>query len=153
MKLPEALFRIINPMMTMLLRSPLHGLMSASVLVLSFKGRRTGRQITFPLRYARTEGGVVCFTTDDAKWWRNFEESRPVSVVVAGETLSGTATAQRVAPGESLDALRSFLTAFPSDAVYHGVTVAGGVPAEGDLQRASARSIRLQIACTCRTTA
>ncbi|HKY92343.1 MAG TPA: nitroreductase/quinone reductase family protein [Nevskiaceae bacterium] len=145
MKLPHVAFRIINPLMTLMLRSPLHGAMSASVLVLSYTGRRSGRTFTLPLRYAVSGDGWVCFTSDDAKWWRNFEEPRPVSVVVRGATVAGVATTQRVAAGESLDELRSFLTQFPQDATYHDVAVSGGVPSEADLQRATARAIRLRI--------
>lgn len=133
-------------MMALLLRSPLHGLMSSSVLLLSFQGRRTGRQIMLPLRYAKSESGFVCFTTDNAKWWRNFEEPRAVALVVGGKALSGVALAQRVAAGESLDALRAFLTAFPSDASHHTVSVKHGTPSESDLSRTPKRSIRVQVA-------
>jgi hypothetical protein len=145
MKLPHIAFRVINPMMALMLRSPLHPMMSASLLVLSYQGRRTGRTITLPLRYAKSGDGWVCFTSDDAKWWRNFEEPRPVSVVVSGRTVRGIASTQRVTTGESLDELRAFLVQFPQDAAYHDVAVAGSVPSEGDLQRATARAIRLRI--------
>jgi hypothetical protein len=145
MKLPEPLFRFINPLMSVLLRSWLHGVMSSSVLVLSFDGRRTGRRISLPLRYARSGADFVCFTTDDATWWRNFEESLAVEVLVAGETLGGVALADRVTAGESLDVLRLFLQRFPSDAVYHNVSVANSVPSEADLERTPRRSIRVRI--------
>lgn len=146
MKLPEPLFRIVNPLMSALLRSWLHGVMSSSVLLLSFDGRRTGRRISLPLRYACSSAGFVCFTTDDAKWWRNFEEPLAVQVLVAGETLGGVASADRVTSGESLDALRWFLLQFPSDATYHDVSVAKGVLSEADLARTPKRSVRVRIA-------
>jgi hypothetical protein len=147
-KLPEPIFRIVNPLMSVLLRSWLHGVMSSSVLLLSFDGRRTGRRISLPLRYARSGAGFVCFTTDDAKWWRNFEEPLGVEVLVAGETISGVALAERVTVGESLDALRWFLQQFPSDAAYHDVSIAkgaNGVPSEADLARTPKRSVRVRI--------
>jgi hypothetical protein len=144
-KLPHVLFRLINPMMAALLRSPLHGIASASLLVLAFTGRKSGRRITLPLRYATTDEGFVCFTTDDAKWWHNFERPRPASVVVAGRAFGVTVTAQRVAAGESLDQLRWFLSLFPQDADYHEVAVADGRLDEVGLQRAVARSIRVSL--------
>lgn len=130
--------------MSLLLRSWLHGVMSESVLLLSFDGRRTGRRISLPLRYGRSGGDFVCFTTDDVPWWRNFEEPRAVEVLVAGETLSGVASAERVT-GDSLDALRVFLQQFPSDAAYHDVSIAKGVPSEADLARTPKRSVRVRI--------
>ena len=145
MRIPESLFPLINLLMSLLLRSPLHGVMSSSVLLLSFYGRRTGRHISLPLRYMKSDTGVVCFTTDNATWWRNFEAPHPVDVLVAGEALSGVASAERVAAGESLDALRSFLSRFPSDAAYHDVSVVRGIPSEAELTRTSLRSVRVQI--------
>lgn len=36
-------FRVINPLMEALLRSPLHGLVSDSLLLVTFTGRKSGR--------------------------------------------------------------------------------------------------------------
>lgn len=145
MRIPEPLFPLINPVVGVILRSPLHFVLSSSVLLMGFRGRKSGREIRLPLRYARRGDAIDCFTTDDAKWWRNFETPRPVDLMVAGKAVSGLATAARVAPGEHLDALRTFLTAFPADALHHGVSVRDGIPNEHDLVRATMRSIRVRI--------
>ena len=145
MRIPEVLFSLINLLMSLLLRSWLHGVMSSSVLLLSVRGRRTGRQISLPLRYMKNDIGFVCFTTDNAAWWRNFEEPYAVNVLVAGETFSGTASAKRITAGEPVDSLRSFLKRFPSDAGYHGVSVVRGIPSESDLTGASKRSVQVQV--------
>lgn len=145
MRIPHVLFGVINPVVAWVLRSSLHGVMSSSVLLLSFVGRRSGRKRWLPLRYARFGPEFHCFTTDDARWWRNFEEPRAVELVVAGTSRQGVAFASRLSRGESLDALRSFLAAYPSDAVYHGVTMDQGVPSEADLARTPDRSIRVRI--------
>lgn len=46
---------IINPALRILLRSPLHGLVSDRVMLVTYTGRRTGRQYTIPVLYR--EGG------------------------------------------------------------------------------------------------
>jgi hypothetical protein len=145
MRIPESLFPLINLFMSLLLRSWMHGVMSSSVLLLSFRGRRTGRHISLPLRYVKNDIGFVCFTTDNAPWWRNFEEPHAVNVLVAGETFSGTASAERITVGEPLDALRSFLKRFPADAAYHDVSVVRGVPSETDLAGTPMRSVKVQV--------
>jgi len=145
MRLPEPRFRLVNPIVGAMLRSPLHMVLSGSVLLMSFRGRRTARSICLPLRYECRDGEFDCFTTDNATWWPNFETPRLVQLVVAGETVPGIATASRVVPGEHLDALRAFLSAHPSDAVYHGVSMQRGVPCETDLQRTTTRSVRIHI--------
>lgn len=145
MRIPESLVPLINLLMSLLLRSWMHGVMSSSVLVLSFYGRRTGRHISLPLRYMKNDTGLVCFTTDDATWWRNFEEPHTVVVLVAGKTLSGVASAKRITAGKPLDVLRLFLRRFPSDAGYHGVSVVRGIPSASDLTGAPKRSVQVQV--------
>ena len=145
MRIPESLLPLINLLMSLLLRSWVHGVMSSSVLLLSFRGRRTGRHISVPLRYMKNERGFVCFTTDNAAWWRNFEEPHAVNVLVAGKNLRGIASAKRVTAGKPLDVLRLFLKRFPSDAGYHSVSVVRGIPSESDLTGASKRSVQVQV--------
>ena len=40
-----------------ILRSPAHGVLSRSLAVLEYEGRRSGRTFAIPLRYAETAGG------------------------------------------------------------------------------------------------
>ena len=42
----NTLYRLINPHVRALLRSPLHGLMSRNTLLLSFNGRKTGKLLS-----------------------------------------------------------------------------------------------------------
>src|SRR5579884_1140426 len=45
--------RFVNPVVAALLRSPLHGLLSRQVFLLTVTGRRSGRRFTLPLGYVR----------------------------------------------------------------------------------------------------
>jgi hypothetical protein len=54
--------RVVNPAIVWILRSPLHRLLSAGVLVLQFSGRRTGRMYRTPLSYVEIDGAPLCFT-------------------------------------------------------------------------------------------
>jgi hypothetical protein len=44
-----------------LLRSPLHRLASGSLLLITYRGRRSGRRFTFPVMYAEREGTLTIF--------------------------------------------------------------------------------------------
>jgi len=44
------------------LRSPLHGLLSATLLVLGYTGRRTGRLYRLPLSYVERDGRLYLCT-------------------------------------------------------------------------------------------
>jgi len=90
----------LNPLVTWLLRSPLHPLVSSSLLLLTFTGRRTGRRITLPLGYQRKSELVTVLASRARRklWWRNFVEPRPVELLLRGRQRRGEA---RWVPGDS----------------------------------------------------
>ncbi len=63
--------RLGNLFVKPLLRSPLHFLISGSVLLITFTGRKSGKVYSTPVQYRRT-GDVVTFFTDKRRaWWKN----------------------------------------------------------------------------------
>ena len=82
-----------NPLVTAVLGSPLHWLLSSGLMLITVTGRRTGRRYTIPVGYQR-HGDVLTILASEApkkQWWRNFHEAAPVEVRVKGKTLSGIA--------------------------------------------------------------
>src|SRR5215213_6396289 len=69
-------------LMLALLRSPARRVLGGMVLELRYTGRRTGREYTLPVEYARTADGVVVRPQhpDGTAWWRNFRTAAPVTV-------------------------------------------------------------------------
>lgn len=49
---------LYNPLVALVLKSPMHPLMSGSTMLLTFAGRKSGKQYTTPISYAR-EGNVI----------------------------------------------------------------------------------------------
>jgi F420H(2)-dependent quinone reductase len=86
---PRAL-RIINPFVSAILRSPLHGILSRDVLLLTFAGRRSGGQFTIPVGYTREGETLTVFST--RAWWKNLRGG--ASVVIRLEGRSRTARAE-----------------------------------------------------------
>ncbi|MYE81272.1 MAG: DUF385 domain-containing protein [Gammaproteobacteria bacterium] len=126
MRIPEPFFPLINRAMKILLDSPLHGLMSNSVLTIRFTGRRTGRVWSLPVRYLREDGGgLLCLTSRDAAWWQNFLEPTPVELQLAGERVAAIARSVTDDASRKEAALRRLLERFPGDAPYHGVSARG----------------------------
>lgn len=126
MRIPEPFFPLINRAMKVLLDSPLHGLMSDSILTIRFTGRRTGCVWSLPVRYLREDGGgLFCLTSRDAAWWRNFLEPAPVELQLAGERVPAMAQSVTADADRKEAALRRLLERFPGDAPYHGVSARG----------------------------
>ena len=123
MRIPEFLFPLINRMMALLLRSPLHGLMSGSVMTIYFTGRRSGRALSTPVRYLRDEAGAVtCLTTQDTAWWQNFIDPAEVGLQIGGRRVAAIARSETGDRARIEAALRTALDRFPGDAPYHRLT-------------------------------
>jgi hypothetical protein len=91
------LYKVANPFVKALLRSPLHGIASKNIALLHFRGRKSGREFVTPLSYVREsvrENDTVCLmSAHGTRWWMNLrEEGTPVSIEIARETLTGKAT-------------------------------------------------------------
>jgi len=142
MKLPEPLFVIINPIMRLVLRSPMHGFLSGSVMLITFTGRNSGRVFTTPVRYARVGDKIRCYTSAENQWWRNMRGGADVVLRIAGEDRRYRATAILGDPPVVKEALRHYLELFPQDAAYHDIRLNKdkSLVAE-DLERAATKAV------------
>jgi uncharacterized protein YbjT (DUF2867 family) len=87
---PDSAYEIINPVMSRLLRSPLHSLVSDSIMLLTFTGSKTGEEYTTPVGYWVRDGHLI--VTTQSPWWRNLRGGQPVSMRVQGQHREGLAT-------------------------------------------------------------
>ncbi len=85
---PQALFKMLNPLFTLLLRSPLHRLVSGRLLLLTFTGRKSGKRYTIPVGYAQDDATLLLGT--EGRWKANLRGA-PVAVRLRGESRRGTA--------------------------------------------------------------
>jgi hypothetical protein len=107
--------RVVNPLVRAVLRSPLHWLLSGSLVLLSYTGRRTARRITIPVAYAEDAGDLVVFVgrPELKRWWRSLRGGAPVTLRLRGEERSAlaetvTGDAEAIAAGR-----RVYLARFP----------------------------------------
>jgi deazaflavin-dependent oxidoreductase (nitroreductase family) len=103
-----------------LLHSPMHGMVSKTVLLITFTGRKSGKSFSTPVDYSQEGDHVTIFS--HASWWKNLRAAAPVTVLIQGRKLKGLAEPvaddkQAVAVG-----LAAHLRKVPSDARYYGVT-------------------------------
>lgn len=104
-----AMNRTVNPVLGRLLRSPAHGLASRRLALITYMGRKSGREYTIPVLY-RDKGDEVTIAVgwpDRKVWWRNLTgEGGPVGLVVRGQELRGHAVATREAGRDALVRVR-----------------------------------------------
>jgi len=79
------LWFLINPVVAFLARSPLHFLISHQVLVIQFKGRKSGKQYLVPVSYHEHESSYTCVTLRSNIWWRNLKEVSHTKIWLKGK--------------------------------------------------------------------
>jgi hypothetical protein len=87
------LLRLANPVVRRVLRSRAHPLLSGRLLLLTYRGRRSGRTFAIPLRYAELTDGrlvAVALRPETKLWWRAFAEPAGAAVTLRGATVHVT---------------------------------------------------------------
>ena len=135
----------LNKVMTGMLRSPLHRVVSGSIMLITFTGCKSGKSYTTPISYTLDNGQVTAFT--HAKWWRNLVGGAPVTLNIKNKEYQGHADV--VADDKEVVAtgLQAFLRKVPSDAKYYKVNIGeDGEPNWDEVQRAAQQVVMLQVA-------
>jgi deazaflavin-dependent oxidoreductase (nitroreductase family) len=88
---------LYNPIVKSILRSPLRGLMSSNTTLLTFTGRKSGRQYSTPISYAREGSVITLITRRSRQWWKNLQGGAPVTVLLKGQERPGLA--ETIIPG------------------------------------------------------
>ena len=110
----------VNHAMKLVLRSPMHGMVSKTVLLITFTGRRSGKTYTTPVSYSQTDGLVTIFAHAD--WWKNLRGGAPVTLRIRGQEFQGLAESVAEDTGAIATGLIEHLQKVPSDAGFYGVT-------------------------------
>jgi len=111
---------ILNKTMKLVLRSPAHGMISKTILLITFTGRKSGKTYTTPVSYSQFGDQVNIFT--HASWWKNLSSGSSVTLRIQGREYKGLVEPvaedqQAIAAG-----LEAHLRKVPFDAKFYGVT-------------------------------
>ena len=134
----------INPIMIWLLRSPLHRLVSRSTLLVTYQGRKSGRQITLPVNYVRYGEQVLVLSVRKRAWWRNFRTPSPAVLRLQGRDLPVQGAVVQDEP-ELLAGLAVFFKGMPQAARYLKIWFDDqGEPDQDDLRQAAEGRVLLR---------
>lgn len=138
------IFRVLNPVMMGLLRSPLHSIASGQIMILSFTGRKSGRAYATPVSYYQENHRVTCFT--HAAWWKNLGGGAEVKLVIRRQEHTGIGNAINDDREKMIDGLRKLLSAVPNDARFYDVSAdENGELDQDDLARAIEQATMIEI--------
>ncbi|WP_424807343.1 hypothetical protein [Rhodococcus sp. 27YEA15] len=93
-----------NSLVFALLKVPVLGnLVGKSMVVITYRGRKSGKQFSLPVSFTRTgdELAIRVALPDKKNWWRNFlGEGGPVTVTLDGAEHPGHAVSTRTDSGK-----------------------------------------------------
>ena len=81
---PAAALRVVNPILRVLLRAPVVSSVAKDMMVLRFRGRKTGRQYSIPLSAHQLDNQLYALT--GAPWKQNFRDGAAAEVLHCGKT-------------------------------------------------------------------
>mgnify|MGYP000938771154 CR=1 FL=1 len=118
--------QLINPFVRFMLHSPWHHLMSGSVLLLTYQGRKSGQEYTLPVQYVQVGQTfyIVAGLAERKRWWRNLVGGAPIRLWVRSQAYQ--ADAQVIIGGQAdanlVDGLLAYFPRFPAAAQERGVS-------------------------------
>lgn len=81
---PQAVLRVANPVLRVLLRAPVLGSAAKDLMVVSFSGRKTGKHYSIPVSAFRVDGTLYAISS--APWKNNFRGGATAQVLHGGKT-------------------------------------------------------------------
>jgi len=80
-----------NDFMSWVLRSPLHGMLSNGMMLITVTGRKTGKKYTLPVGYYCESGYLWVITSRDRTWWKNLCGGAEVSLLLKRQPVTAIA--------------------------------------------------------------
>jgi deazaflavin-dependent oxidoreductase (nitroreductase family) len=106
--------RLANPLVRVVLESRAHRLLSGRLVLLSYRGRRSGREFRIPLRYAETAAGAVVAVAvrpERKQWWRTFAAGERATLTRRGQRMGARGAV--VEGDDRAAALHAYLGRYP----------------------------------------
>lgn len=113
--------KLYNPIVSWLLRSPLHGLMSNSTMLITFAGHKSDKTYTTPVNYVWDDHTLLVVSPKDRIWWRNLRGGARVTVRVRAQTLQSVGRAFEGEEAVKEGGLLTVLQKVPAYRRYWGV--------------------------------
>jgi deazaflavin-dependent oxidoreductase (nitroreductase family) len=140
---------IWNPIVRFILRSPLHGVMSKSLMLITYRGEKSGKEYTLPVSFLEDGGKIYVIPGSPEKkvWWHNIHSNMSVSLTVRGKVIQ--ARGNRLTPEGDLKTISRILELFirknpPVAALYNVRRSEDGKLILEDLKNAAGKTVMVR---------
>jgi hypothetical protein len=133
-----------NDFMSWVLRSPLHGMISNSMMLITVTGHKTGKKYTLPVSDYHENGCLWVMTSRDRAWWKNLKGGAEVSLLLKRQPVTGFAEPELdIHTVERL--LCEYLKHIPQGARSMGIRMKNGNPIPEDVERVAKDRLFIRI--------
>jgi deazaflavin-dependent oxidoreductase (nitroreductase family) len=133
-----------NSFMTFMLRSPLHGIMSGSTMLITVTGRKSGRPITTPVNYYQEGNTLWVISNRERTWWRNLKGGASLKLRLRGQEVNGFGEVLLDEPAVAVQ-IGEYVRHLPISARSLGVHMQEGQPDPADLRRLAQERVVIRI--------
>lgn len=124
-----------NPIMSWMISSPLHFMVSKNMMLMTYTGRKSGKSYTTPMNYLAMNGALYTNSYRDRVWWRNLRGGAEVTLHLRGEEVPAQAEVIED-QFDVAEALQQYLETAPQLAKYMDVKLdEAGNPDSEDIAR------------------
>jgi deazaflavin-dependent oxidoreductase (nitroreductase family) len=125
----------VNAAMRFILRSPLHGMVSKTIMLISFTGRKSGKLYSTPVSYSQNGSQVTIFT--HGEWYKNLVAGAPVTLRIRGKDYTGQADVTVADKAAKAAGMTEHLKAARNGAKFSGITFDdAGEPHKNEIEKA-----------------
>ncbi len=133
-----------NDFIKFILRSPFHKMMSASTMLITVTGRKTGRPITTPVNYYQEGDTLWVLTVRGRKWWRNVQNGAGVDLLLRGKQQHAHA-GTILEEGAVAAQIGEYVRHIPLSARSLGIRIEQGIPNPADLARVARERLMVRL--------
>ena len=139
------LWRLINPLVVFILRSPLHFLASKDLIFITFQGRKSKKTFNIPVSYHREGNDLIALTLKKNLWWKNLKMLNRTQITLLGKKEDVGLTIVDQDTQFIKEKMRELIIEKPIDAYFAKVKLDNNkLPLEEDLVEASQKHIVLK---------
>ena len=132
------LFRFINPFVRVILKSPIHFILSHQILLFRVIGRKSKKIYEIPASYAHINDALVCVTLRENLWWKNFIDIEDQEIYFKGKKINKKIFINFSDDNFVRTKLKELIEHNPIDAFFAGVKLdRNKVPNSEDLDKAA----------------
>jgi deazaflavin-dependent oxidoreductase (nitroreductase family) len=123
-----------NDFMAWVLRSPLHGMLSNGIMLITITGRKSGKTYTTPVGYYVEGNYMWVITSRERKWWKNLQGGAKVDLLIKRKPVQGFAEIEL--EEQSVAArMPEYLRHIPQAAKQMNVRMEDGKPNQEDISK------------------